>query len=426
MTLQNHGLIDFSLSGSEIEGKLNQDLQALFRFAANSKVATGFGYLDANGKVNADRPVELWITCRMTYVFSLASMLGYQEYLPLAKHGIFCIKNYFSDPTWGGWYSAIAHTATNGVGEPVNDRKEAYAHAFVLLASNAAACASVEGAAELLDEGLANQNEYWFDKTVGRVRESWNREFTETEDYRGINANMHTTEAYLAVADARDDVELLNRAVGILEFTAARATENDWRIPEHYSSSWEVLPEYNIDQPAHPFRPFGITPGHGLEWARLMLQARASLQRLGLDVPEWMLPSARDLYLRAIADGWHADGADGFIYTTDFAGQPVVRQRMHWVWAEAIGAAVVLRKVLAEEGAQLPLQETLSNDLATWSAYGWEHLREDQGLWHHELDAENQVAAVTWDGKPDAYHVVQMLLLPLVPPSPSFAAALRG
>ena len=42
---------------------------------------------------------------------------------------------------------------------------------------------------------------------------------------------------------------------------------------------------------------------------------------------------------RAVRDGWAVDGAPGFAYTTDWAGAPVVRTRMHWVAAEAIGAA---------------------------------------------------------------------------------------
>lgn len=418
--------IDFSLPGERIRPQLDAELADLFEFAAKSSVQTGFGYLTADGDVDVSRPVELWITCRMTYTFSLAAMLGYKQYLPLATHGIQCLKNYFHDPEFGGWYSAISHTPAAGQGIAVNDRKEAYAHAFVLLASNAAKCAGVEGSDEVLSEGLENQDKYWFDKETGRVRESWNRQFTQTEDYRGINANMHTTEAYLAVADAHDDIELLNRAVGILRFTAEQAGQNDWRIPEHYSATWQVLPDYNIDEPAHPFRPFGITPGHGLEWARLMLQARASLQRLNQPVPQWMYPSARDLYLRAIQDGWHVDGADGFIYTTDFAGQPVVCQRMHWVWAEAIGVALVLRKVLKEEELEPQLCEELNIQLHQWSEYGWQYLRETGGKWYHELDPQNRIASLTWDGKPDAYHLVQMLLLPQMPVSPSFAAALRG
>ena len=43
-----------------------------------------------------------------------------------------------------------------------------------------------------------------------------------------------------------------------------------------------------------------------------------------------------------MADGWAVDGADGFVYTTDWTGHPVIRARMHWVVCEAIGAAYAL------------------------------------------------------------------------------------
>ena len=37
-----------------------------------------------------------------------------------------------------------------------------------------------------------------------------------------------------------------------------------------------VLPDYNRDEPLHPFRPYGATFGHSLEWSRFLLQLDAS------------------------------------------------------------------------------------------------------------------------------------------------------
>lgn len=42
---------------------------------------------------------------------------------------------------------------------------------------------------------------------------------------------------------------------------------------------------------------------------------------------------------------WGADGKEGFTYTTDFCGQPIIHDRMHWVLCEAIGATVALKQV---------------------------------------------------------------------------------
>lgn len=412
----------------EIPGvvELDQQFRAAIDFAKGSRVETGFGYLDVDGKVEQARPVELWITCRMTHVFALAHLAGISGTREFAQHGLNCLKSYFHDPKYGGWFSAIAHNADGeNRGIPVNDRKEAYAHAFVLLAAASALAADLDGAGELLSAAEASQEEHWFDPSSGRVRESYDRSFSKTEDYRGINANMHTTEAYLAVADLTDNRLLLDRAVGILEFVADEARLADWRIPEHFDSDWRVLPDYNRDQPAHPFRPFGVTPGHGLEWSRLMMQARQSLVRAGEAAPSWMEPAAEALLFRAVSDGWAADGAPGFVYTTDFAGRPVVRERMHWVLCEAIGAAVVFRAVLRTENPESLLIAQLDRLLEEWWQYAGEHLAEAPGRWHHELGPDNRVSYVTWPGKPDVYHLVQMLLLPRLPVSPAFAAALR-
>ena len=36
----------------------------------------GFGWLDDDGRLDLTRPVELWISCRMTHVFALAHADG--------------------------------------------------------------------------------------------------------------------------------------------------------------------------------------------------------------------------------------------------------------------------------------------------------------------------------------------------------------
>ena len=72
------------------------------------------------------------------------------------------------------------------------------------------------------------------------------------------------------------DLTWLTRAVQIIDFAVnVQARANDWHLPEHYDTRWHPDLDYNKDQPAHPFRPYGVTPGHGLEWSRLTVQARA-------------------------------------------------------------------------------------------------------------------------------------------------------
>lgn len=414
----------------------------LLDFAQHAKAETGFGYLLDDATISTEKPVELWISCRMVHVFSLGMLHEAKEPKPntekiaqwqaLAEHGVHCLREYFHDHEYGGWYSAIAREKNpDGTVNPVDDTKAAYAHAFVVLAASSATIAGIEGAAELLGDALEHQEKRWWEADHQKVKESYNRDFTETEAYRGVNANMHTVECYLAAFDATGERIWLDRALQILKWVLdeqARATH--WRIAEHYDSNWNPLPEYNIDRPTDPFRPYGHTPGHGLEWGRLALHAGAELDRLGETIPMWILECADQVIERAILDGWDVDGHPGFVYTTSEEGQPVARERMHWVLCEALGAATTLAEALAGANGYGRLvgsearTHALVKKIDLWWEYAQQYLIAKPGQWRHELGSENQPTAVTWGGKPDAYHVAQMLLLPDLPLAPTFALAL--
>lgn len=86
---------------------LGQHTQALLDFARRSWVSGGFGWIGPDGVVDSSRPVELWITGRMTYVFSVGVLLGVPGCRRYADHGVQALTNAFWDETNGGWFSAI-------------------------------------------------------------------------------------------------------------------------------------------------------------------------------------------------------------------------------------------------------------------------------------------------------------------------------
>jgi mannose/cellobiose epimerase-like protein (N-acyl-D-glucosamine 2-epimerase family) len=385
---------------------LERECEDLLALARRARVRDGFGWLTDDGVPDGDRPLQLWITSRMTHVFALGHLLGLPGCGPLVDHGIAALESVFVDREHGGWYAEV------GKDGPTRDAKEAYPHAFVLLAAASAVMAGREPARALLDQVVTVVRERFWAEDEGACVESWDRGWTQLERYRGANANMHMVEAFLAAGDATGDAEWYGRALRVAERIVANvAGQNDWRILEHFDERWRPLPDYNADQPRHPFRPFGVTPGHGLEWSRLLLQLRAALAR----PPEWLVPAARGLFDRAVADGWQPGG--GFVYTTDLLGRPVVRDRLHWVLAEGIGASAALSA------------ETGEDEYEIWYRTFWDfadlHLRDhDRGGWRHELDERCQPSARTWEGRPDVYHVVQATILPLHPLRPSVAGGL--
>ena len=367
----------------------------------------GFGRLDDLGRIDERQPVETWVTARMTHCYGLALLQGDVTAEHLVDHGMRGLLGPLRDGRYGGWHSVAGRT---------DGAKEAYAHAFVVLAAVTAYAAGHPDADRLLAEALAVIDEHWWREADGMVVDEWSADWRVLDPYRGVNANMHAVEAFLAVADVTGEQRWGERALRILERVVHRvARDGKWRLPEHFDASWRVQRDYNIDEPGHPFRPYGVTIGHLFEWSRLALHARTLL---GDAAPDWLLDDARGLYGAAVARGWSVDGAEGFVYTTDFDDRPAVRQRMHWVTAEAIAAAWTLHR---ETGDLEPL-----DDYQAWWEYADAYLVDlERGSWHHELDPANRPSATVWAGKPDVYHAYQATVLPLLPPAASFAGAAR-
>lgn len=392
---------------------------ALLRVARGARTALGFGHLDADGAVDPAAPVELWITCRMTHVFALALLVGdpvtgdgptRDELAALAEHGTRSLRTSLADAEHGGWFAAVAADGT------VDDDKQAYGHAFVVLAASSATAAGIPGGALLLADALACLEERFWDEGAGLVVDRWDRAWQDLDPYRGVNANMHTVEALLAAGDVTGEAVWHRRAGRVAERVVAWAGAQEWRVPEHFDEQWVPLLEHHRDVPADPFQPYGATVGHGLEWARLLVAVAGSL---GDSAPGGLVPAAVALAERAVADGWAVDGAEGFVYTTDWQGSPVVRARMHWVAAEAVNTAEVLHRVTGEP--------RWAERASAWWDYIDRHLVDHRrGSWIHELDEHNRSGGTTWPGRPDVYHAYQAALLPQLPLTPSFASALAA
>ncbi|MCF6379146.1 AGE family epimerase/isomerase [Nocardioides KLBMP 9356] len=369
----------------------------------------GAAWLDDDGEPDLARPVHTWITSRTVHVFSLGHLLGVEGCAPIAAATLDGLRTTLHDAEHGGWFTAVDAT-----GAPTGTAKSCYDHAFVMLAASSAVVAGIPGAPALLADATAVFERHFWEEPVGRVVDEWDRSFSQSAPYRGLNSSMHSVEAVLAVGDVTGERRWHERAGRIASYVVALAEAHDGRLPEHFGADWSVDLELNRDRPDDPFKPFGATIGHGLEWARLLLHVDATL---GDDAPAGLLETSRLLFARAAADGWDVDGAPGFVYTTDWDGMPVVRNRMHWVAAEGIAAAAALHRRTSEEA--------YADRYAQWWAYVVEHLRDaDRGSWHHELDPRNRPQASVWPGKPDLYHAVQATLLPRLPLSPSLASAL--
>ena len=360
----------------------------------------GSYYLGDDGTPWRERPRETWITSRMCHVYSLGAMLGHEGSEELVDAALKGLTGELHDEEHGGWYAGV--TAEGDV----LPGKQCYAHAFVILAASSAMLAGRPGAKELLKDALNIYDRFFWDDELGLSVDTWNTDFTILDDYRGINANMHTVEAFLAAADALSDENYRVRAGRIIAHVVGWTRENNWRIPEHFTSDWKPDLECNKERPDDQFKPYGATPGHGIEWSRLIVQwAVSTYQNSNNENAKDYIKIAEKLYNRAVEDGWNADGEPGICYTTDWDGKPVVHDRMHWTLAEAINAAAVLYSATGNE--------KYKKDYAMFMQYLDEKVLDHKfGSWFHQLDEHNDLLTTVWPGKPDLYHALQATIIP--------------
>jgi sulfoquinovose isomerase len=378
--------------------RTRDELDRLLAFAAASRHdGGGFSWLDDDGRPDASQPIFTWISTRMTHSFALGVRLGRPGSAAFVEHGVSALLGPLRDQQHDGWWEAVT---TDG---PVSTHKRAYDHAFVLLAAASALSVGAPRAEELFEAASGVFERRFWDDDAGKVVETWDRSWQRLDDYRGANSNMHATEALLAAHAVTGDGRYAEQAGRTAGWFVDQAAQHEWRIPEHYDQFWHPLLEYNADNPEDRFLPFGSTIGHGLEWSRLLLHVRATVPEEQVAVREHLLASARALFSRATADGWAVDGAPGFVYTVDWVGRPVVRDRMHWVVAEGIAAAAALESA------------TGGSEYADWQRTLWDYadtylIDPVDGSWWHQLDVDNRRTGTIWRGKPDIYHAVGAVL----------------
>jgi mannose/cellobiose epimerase-like protein (N-acyl-D-glucosamine 2-epimerase family) len=323
----------------------------------------------------------------------------------MIDHGMAFLWNGHRDPVNGGYFWGVGYEA------PTDASKQAYGHAFVLLAASSAKAVDHPDADRLLTDISTVLAERFWEDGSGASAEEFSADWQALGGYRGQNSNMHLTEALMAAFEVTDDRTYLIMAERIADLIVRRhAAANGWRLPEHFTENWEL----DLDYSGSPmFRPYGSTPGHWLEWTRLLLQ----LWELGGRTQSWMPEAARSLFHQAIRDGWDAEKG-GFYYTVGFDGTPLIRDRYWWPCAEGIGAAAVLNAIDGE-----PVHEEWYRRI--WDFASTYFIDHENGGWRPQIDDALVANSDPFFGKPDIYHSLQACLIPLLPTSGSIVHGLK-
>lgn len=374
---------------------LAADARALLAFHRASLSADGgFVPLGVDGTRHHGAAQELHATTRMVHAYALGQAWGAPDCAPLIDAGMRALWNWHRDPDHSGYIWAVQ-------GPRMSDsRKLAYGHVFVLLAASSATEVGHEDAPHLLADIATVIERHFWDEDSGRLREEFARDWQPLSRYRGMNANMHGAEAFLAAYEATGQEQWLDRAGRILGFfTGDMAQAHGHRIPEHYTESWQVDHAFQGDP---VFRPPGTTPGHSLEFARLLLQHWDLTGRADATA----LPRARALVDTALADAWQSGG--GLAYTLSADGAVDRDIRLWWPVAEGLGALAMLQKI-----------DPRPQDMAWYARlhdFARAHFTDTRhGGWFPELGPDGLHAETLFSGKPDIYHALQADLLALVP-----------
>lgn len=371
----------------------------------------GFHNLADNGEALSADPGQgglvrqLHDTTRMVHCFSIAKLLGRDSADSYINTGMDFIWNRHRDVVNGGYYWGVDDSG------PTQSDKLAYGHAFVLLAASSAKAVGHRDADRLLTDVTDILLRRFWNAANGTSNEEYTADWQAISDYRGQNSNMHLTEALMAAYEVTLDQTYLDMAQSIAEFFINQnARRSGWRVPEHYTSDWQI----DFDHRGDPvFRPKGVTPGHALEWSRLIIQ----LWRMNGSRFDWMPEAARQLFMVAVQTGWNVEKG-GIYYTTDWDNRPDQTIRLWWPCAEGVAAAAVLGSVDPD-----PLIEEWYRRI--WQFIDQNYVDHELGGWFPELDEQQAPANRIFSGKPDLYHALQACLIPLLPSDGSVVQGLK-
>jgi len=379
---------------------LRDQAEALFAYYGNRAFNPKGGFFELTATGTPIQPVNpvrgIHSTARMVHCFAIASLLGRPGSDPIVDHGMNYLWNAHRDAERGGYFWAVDD---NGAAD--KGRKQGYGHAFVLLAASSAKLAGHPLADRMIADVTEVIETHFWEAQNGAIAEEFNADWSVISPYHGQNSNMHLTEALMAAFEATGEREYLTKAEKIADLIIRRsAGANDFRVAEHFDADWNVDHGYNGDP---MFRPAGTTPGHALEWARLVLQ----LWALGGKRHAWMPEASEALFREAVTLGWDQDRG-GLFYTLDWNNVPDQRHKLWWPMAEGVGAAAFL---LAHRPSDF--HETWYRNI--WDVIARYHIDNINGAWHEQLTEDMQPAYSLFAGKGDIYHALQACLIPLYP-----------
>lgn len=377
--------------------KQAESLMDFFQYKAINPKG-GFYDLDQAGTpLNTNNPARgIHASARMVHCFAIGDLLGRPGAADVVDHGMHYLWERHRDEKHGGYFW---QADDNGAAD---SSKQGYGHAFVLLAASSAKVIGHPLADRMLtDITEVIETKFW-EEHHGAIAEEFSQDWQPVPGYRGQNSNMHLTESLMAAFEVTGERHYLEKAERIADLIInRRAREEGFRVAEHFDENWAV--DRNYYHANEMFRPAGTTPGHWLEWARLLAQ----LYALGGKAHDWMPEAAQALFERSMTLGWDKQKG-GFFYTLDWQDKPEKRSKLWWPMCEAAGAAHFLNQLRPDAFHEESYR-------SIWSTIAANFLDRQHGGWFEETTEDLKPANTLFPGKGDIYHAFQACLIPLFP-----------
>jgi len=301
------------------------------------------------------------VAARQVYAFSHARMLGYNGSSDIARVGIdFLIKR-----TWQGNDRGFARVMSR-TGDILDPTPDLYDHAFALFAFAWRYRATNDTEAR-----------HWMHVTLDFIEshlshpggEGFWHELPPT-GWRLQNPHMHLTEACLAAFESTGETRFADASLRLVELFQKRLFDHTTAtLPEYFDDNW---------QPAVDEEGWRVEPGHMMEWAWVLNQARK------------LIGATTHNTIRRLVSCAEQHGVDGRSGVTFNAmrndGLPLDRGSRIWPNTERLKAAIALYETddvdpwpVIEQTTALLLSRFLT--------------RSKPGVWMDAIDAEGQDAA---------------------------------
>jgi len=327
----------------------------------------------------------LWFFSRLA-----KSKYGSTEHLKAAKHGYDFLYGRMWDADFGGFYWEVGAARARAT----KPDKHLYGQAFGLYALAEYARASEDSSVTAAARDLFNLFEtHAHDEQYGGYKECFQRDWKvlDHDGYLGtpptmklMNTHLHLMEAitqyYLLTHDSRAKERLIEL---IFVNGSSVVRKNVGACTDRYLNSWAPLRGPSYDR---------VSYGHDVENVWLLAEACKAAE-----IPNnLLLDLYRAIFSYALRYGYDRS-AGGFYDSGSFHGRADQREKLLWVQAEGLVAALQMYRLTGEEVYWKCFLQTL-DWIAKYQA-NWEH-----GDWYERVAPDRKPAGVQEHVWKSPYH----------------------